>query len=81
MERLLDTKALETQSGISARTWERKRGDGSGPKFVRIGRRVLYPVSAVSAFLAERTHASTAAADQAARERARCHARDVKRGR
>ncbi len=46
----------------SPRTLERRRLDGTGPKFVKLGGRVLYRPEDVSAWAADRTFASTAEA-------------------
>lgn len=35
------------------------RMQGTGPEFVKIGRRVLYPQKAIDAFIAENTRTST----------------------
>lgn len=47
---------------LSERTLERHRLTGTGPKFVKAGRRVLYRVSDVEAWLNSRTFASTSEA-------------------
>ena len=46
----------------SPRTLERRRLDGTGPKFVKLGGRVLYRPEDVSAWADARTFASTAEA-------------------
>ena len=46
----------------SPRTLERRRLDGTGPKFVKLGGRVLYRPDDVGAGAAARTFASTAEA-------------------
>lgn len=51
---------------ISPRTLERHRSTGTGPRFSRLGRRVVYAVSELDAFAASRTYASTAEADAGA---------------
>lgn len=50
---------------ISARTLERHRVAGTGPHFCRWGRRILYAVAELDAFVATQTFASTAEADAA----------------
>ena len=44
---------------LSARTLERMRLDGSGPSFMKAGRRVLYSRQSIDDWLAERTFRST----------------------
>jgi predicted DNA-binding transcriptional regulator AlpA len=48
--------------GISIRTLERKRADGSGPRFVKAGRIVRYTDPDVDAWIASQTVASTSEA-------------------
>jgi len=50
---------------VSLRTLERFRVEGSGPKFIKAGRRVLYRLSDLEAWAAERTFSSTAEAQAA----------------
>jgi hypothetical protein len=50
----------------SVRTLERRRLDGSGPKFVKLGGRVLYRPEDIAAWADERTFASTAEAQATA---------------
>ena len=45
--------------GISIRTLERKRADGSGPQFVKAGRLVRYTDPDIDAWIAARTVQST----------------------
>ena len=47
---------------LSPRTLERHRVAGSGPRFVKAGKRVLYRVDDIDAWVAARTFASTAEA-------------------
>lgn len=54
-------KALRT----SVRTLERRRLDGSGPPFVKLGGRILYRPEDIDAWAADRTFASTSEATQA----------------
>jgi predicted DNA-binding transcriptional regulator AlpA len=51
---------------ISPRTLERSRVDGSGPSFVKAGRRVLYRRADIDSWAAERTFRSTSEAQAAA---------------
>lgn len=44
----------------STKTLERLRANGSGPEFVRVGRRVLYPEDAVEAWLASKRSSNAA---------------------
>lgn len=50
---------------LSERTLEKQRLDGTGPKFVKAGRRVLYRDSDIEVWLAERTFQSTTEAEAA----------------
>jgi predicted DNA-binding transcriptional regulator AlpA len=50
---------------LSPRTLERHRVAGTGPNFVRAGRRVLYRRSSLDAWADQHTYASTAEADLA----------------
>jgi hypothetical protein len=45
---------------ISPRTAQRWRASGDGPAFVRLGRRVIYRVSDIEAWLEARTYRSLA---------------------
>lgn len=44
---------------LSPRTLERKRLDGTGPRFVKAGRRVLYRRTDIEAWTEAHTYAST----------------------
>jgi len=50
---------------ISGRKLERHRLDGTGPRFARIGRRVVYAQSEIDAWIEANTFRSTAEADRA----------------
>jgi excisionase family DNA binding protein len=64
----MDPQSLRSPSdvarhlGTSIRTLERKRGDGTGPRFVKVGRLVRYRESDLEAWLAAQTVQSTAEA-------------------
>lgn len=45
---------------VSPRTLERHRVAGTGPRFMKIGARVLYDRADLKAWLSERTYSSTA---------------------
>jgi predicted DNA-binding transcriptional regulator AlpA len=47
-------------SGVSAKTLERWRGDGEGPDYVRVGRRIRYRASALDAWLDAQTRSPQA---------------------
>ena len=51
---------------ISSRTLERYRVSGTGPQFVKAGRRVLYRQSDLEAWATTNTFSSTAEAESAA---------------
>lgn len=55
----LDQKQLARRWLISPRTLEQWRWQGRGPRFLKLGGRVLYPLSEVRAFEASRLHANT----------------------
>ncbi len=44
---------------LSPRTLERKRLDGTGPRFTKAGRRVIYSRKAIEEWLAKHTFRST----------------------
>ncbi len=50
---------------LSPRTLERHRVAGTGPKFTKLGRRVVYRFSELDTWATERTFTSTAEADEA----------------
>ena len=50
---------------LSPRTLERHRVAGTGPKFTKLGRRVVYRFSELEAWATERTFTSTSEADEA----------------
>ena len=51
---------------LSERTLERRRVEGTGPKFIKAGRRVLYRQSEIENWTNQRTFTSTSEADAAA---------------
>jgi excisionase family DNA binding protein len=59
---LIPQGAVALQLGISERTLERKRGDGTGPTFVKVGRAVRYRESDVEKWLESRAVRSTSEA-------------------
>ena len=65
MEALLTPDEMAKVLKTSTRTLERKRGDGSGPPFVKFGGRVLYPPEGAEDYIRERTVTSTAEAEAA----------------
>lgn len=56
---LLSQDAVAELLGVTVRTVERWREEGSGPPFVKIGRGVRYDERDLIAWLAERRHRST----------------------
>ncbi len=50
---------------LSSRTLERQRLDGTGPLFVKAGRRVIYRVVDLEQWAADRTYRSTSEVDAA----------------
>jgi len=53
------TKTLAKYWHISARTLERWRSEGSGPRFTKFGHRVLYHIDEVTAYREANTHQHT----------------------
>jgi predicted DNA-binding transcriptional regulator AlpA len=53
-------------TGLADRTLQRKRLDGTGPKFVKLGRRILYRRRNVLAWIEANTYDSTSAVTVAA---------------
>ena len=58
-DRLIPARCLPRYLGVSAPTLERWRMQGTGPKFVKAGRRVFYRVRDVQAWLQTCQRAST----------------------
>ena len=65
--RLVSADQLAARLKLSMRTLERMRHNGSGPRFTKIGNKVLYREADVEAWLAERSFGSTAEAKRAQR--------------
>ena len=67
----MDTTTFRTQNEaaellrLSPRTLERHRVAGTGPRFTKAGRRVLYKITELETWTTERTYTSTAEADEA----------------
>jgi excisionase family DNA binding protein len=59
MQPLLTQRQCAELLRLSERTLERLRGQGTGPKFARMGRSVRYQQSDVEAWLASRIVGST----------------------
>lgn len=55
----IDQKELAARWHVSPRTLEQWRWQGRGPRFLKIGGRVLYPLVEVEAFEAASLHANT----------------------
>lgn len=55
----LDQNSLATRWLISPRTLEQWRWQGRGPRFLKIGGRVVYRLRDIEAFEAENLHANT----------------------
>ena len=58
-ETLYDTEAVAKALGCSPRTLEGHRVRGEGPTFVKVGRLVRYPESAVAEYLERQRRTST----------------------
>lgn len=59
--RLVDDAYLEEMCGITKRTWQNWRVDGTGPKFLKLGGCVRYRLSDVLAWFENNERNSTAA--------------------
>lgn len=57
--RSLTQKALADRWQMSPRTLEQWRWRGIGPRYLKIGGRVLYPLELVEAYEAEHVHQNT----------------------
>ncbi len=55
----IDTKDLETLTGISASTWRKRRLTGDTPPFLKVGKSVRYHVPTVREWMAGRQRRST----------------------
>lgn len=64
---LLTPNWLSNKLGISESTLARYRCEGTGPVYIKVGRKILYPEAAVQGWLYENTYDSTSA-----EERGRC---------
>jgi len=64
-EWLTATGVSKRYPGFSERKLARGRTDGTGPEFVKVGRKVLYRQSAIEKWLASRAFTSTAEAKKA----------------
>jgi hypothetical protein len=60
--RHLNQLDLSRRWSVSPRSLERWRWTGVGPRFLKVGGRVVYRLADVEAYEAERLHQSTAAA-------------------
>jgi excisionase family DNA binding protein len=56
---ILTTKEAADRVRLSEATLEKKRSDGTGPIFVRLGRAVRYEVAALDEWIAAGRHKST----------------------
>ena len=61
----LSQRQLAELLGLSERTLERMRGEGSGPPFSKAGRRVLYRMDDIELWLKQRSYINTAEAKRA----------------
>ena len=65
MAELLNQYEAAKALGLSTRTLERLRLTGSGPRFAKLGRRVLYRPVDLEAWVASRLVASTSEVERA----------------
>jgi hypothetical protein len=59
---MLRTEGAASYVGLTASTLEKKRLDGSGPEYVKLGRTVTYDVRALDAWLDANRRKSTSVA-------------------
>ena len=62
LERWMTQQQLASRLGLSDRSLERMRHDGTGPRFTKAGRKVLYCLHDVEDWLSYRSFQSTAEA-------------------
>lgn len=62
-KKLLSAKDVEKEYGIQERTLERWRGEGVGPVYTTIGRRIYYERELLDQFIAEGRVRTTGKAD------------------
>jgi len=55
----VDTRRAAELIGMSTRTLEKWRGEGNGPPFLKLGRRVLYAVADLEEWIGSRRRRST----------------------
>ena len=67
MSEKLDTRSTSAYTGLAERTLERWRLEGKGPRFLKLGGKVLYLKSELDRFLAASERHSTADRGPAAR--------------
>ena len=67
MNELIDTSEAAQHLRVSRQTLAKWRLHGSGPRFIRCGRKILYSTEAIALWLDGRTAASTSEADLATR--------------
>lgn len=59
VSQLMNVKQAALYLGVSESWLNKKRGEGNGPKFVKLGRRVLYDSRDLAAYVLERKLSST----------------------
>ncbi|MAZ17622.1 MAG: excisionase [Ahrensia sp.] len=64
-DRLISTREAAEVLGVSSSYLAKSRLTGEGPRFIKIGARVLYRPSDLDAWLSERSRSSTAEYDAA----------------
>ena len=60
----LSTRQAAARLSISARTLEKWRVGGAGPRYVKLGRAVRYPAAELDAFVLRQMRDSTSAEDR-----------------
>ncbi len=59
LQPLQDTKQAAVTLNVAESTLEKKRLDGSGPKYCKLGKRVLYTPAALQEYIEKNTRRST----------------------
>ena len=68
--RYLRTKEAAEHCGSTKSSFEKRRVQGGGPPFIKMGRTVVYALTDLDTWMAERRFRSTAEADAARQENA-----------
>ncbi|QRG09281.1 hypothetical protein EZH22_14085 [Xanthobacter dioxanivorans] len=64
--RRVDTKGAAQYTGLAESTLNKRRVFGGGPRYIQIGRRVLYDIADLDAWMEQNKRSSTSDAGRAA---------------